>query len=323
MFLLRLDMRAPAGGVPAAELYAAAIEMCRVAERHDCLTVVLSEHHGAEDGYLPTPLVFASAIAAATTSLPITVAVVVLPLADPIRLAEEMVVLDVISRGRVTFVAGLGYLRDEYAMFDADFTRRGAVADEALPLLLRARTGEPFERDGRTFQVTPTPHTAGGPVVAWGGGTVAAARRAGRNGIGFFAQTGDPELGTAYSEAARAAGHEPQFCFLPDTSTPTAVFVTDDVERSWDELGAHLMHDVRSYQRWNAGATNLTSVSAATTAEELRAERRSHLVLTVDEAVELVRTGVPLSLHPLIGGLPPEIAWRYFRTVVDEVLPRL
>ena len=57
--------------------------------------------------------------------------------------------------------------------------------------------------------------------------------------------------------------------------------------------------------------------------EELRAENRSHRILTVDEAVELARGGMPLGLHPLVGGVPPEVAWPYLRTVVDEVMPAL
>ena len=43
--------------------------------------------------------------------------------------------------------------------------------------------------------------------------------------------------------------------------------------------------------------------------------------MTPDEAVAMIRSGAPLPLHPLIGGLPPEIAWRYLETVVDDVMP--
>src|SRR4029450_11243380 len=103
--------------------------------------------------------------------------------------------------------------------------------------------------------VTPAPLTPGGPMVAWGGGSVAAARRAGRHGIGFFPQSGAPELGREYEAAARAAGHEPGMCLLPPDDAPTTVFVAEDVDRAWDELGPYLMHDVRSYAAWNEGHT--------------------------------------------------------------------
>jgi alkanesulfonate monooxygenase SsuD/methylene tetrahydromethanopterin reductase-like flavin-dependent oxidoreductase (luciferase family) len=321
VFLMRFDMRAPAGGAPAPELYAAALDMAAWAESRGCLSAVVCEHHAVEGGYLPSPLVLATAMAARTTTLPISVAVVVLPLYDPVRLAEEMVVLDIISGGRVSYVAGVGYRPVEYEMFGVDYARRGGLADEKLEILLRAKTGEPFEHDGRRIHVTPAPVTPGGPGVSWGGGSTPAARRAGRHGIGFVGQSSDPELAVVYEEAARAAGHRPGLCFLPPDDAPTTVFVAEDVDRAWEELGPYLMHDVLGYAAWNEGRTDTASFSSATTVEELRAERASHRILSVDEAVDVVRGGGLLALHPLVGGLPPDIAWRYLRTVGDEVLP--
>src|SRR5271156_7084309 len=99
MFTLRFDMRAPAWGAPAADLYAAAVDMCAWAETRGAIVAVLSEHHGAADGHLPTPLILASAIAARTKQLAILLAAVPIPLWDAIRLAEEMTVLDLIIRG--------------------------------------------------------------------------------------------------------------------------------------------------------------------------------------------------------------------------------
>ncbi len=156
--------------------------MAAWAETRGALTVVVCEHHTMSDGYLPTPLILATALAARTTTLSITVAVVVLPLYDPIRLAEEMVVLDIISAGRVGYVAAVGYRPEEYEQFGVDFHRRGRLADELLPLLLQAKTGEPFDHDGRRIHVTPAPHTPGGPWVAWGGGSPAAADEPGATG---------------------------------------------------------------------------------------------------------------------------------------------
>jgi len=323
MFMLRFDMRAPANGAPAADLYAAAIEMCQWGESRGALATVVCEHHSSSDGYLPSPMILASAIAARTATLPISVAVVLLPLYDPVRLAEEMVVLDHISRGRALYTAAIGYRPVEYEMYGIDYKRRGKIADEKLEILLQAKTGEPFEHDGRHIHVTPAPFTPGGPMVSWGGGSVAAAKRAGRFGLGFFAQTNGKELEEAYEQAAREAGHEPGMLQLPDPNMANTVFVADDVDAAWTELGPYLMNDVLMYGEWNEGNEGVASVSFAKTAEELRAENKSHVVITVDEAVEWVRNGVPLMLHPLIGGLPPEIAWRYLRTVVDEVMPKV
>ncbi|MEU5880075.1 LLM class flavin-dependent oxidoreductase [Spirillospora sp. NPDC047279] len=321
MFMMRFDMRAPATGAPAPDLYAAALEMSAWAERLGCVSVVVSEHHGSEDGFLPSPLILAGAIAARTSTLPITVAVVILPLRDPVRLAEEMAVLDVMSRGRVMYVAGLGYRPVEYEMYGVDFQRRGRIADDTLQVLLKAKTGEPFDLDGRRVQITPPPVTGGGPMIAWGGGSLAAARRAGRNGIGFFAQGGAPTLAEEYSRAARAAGHEPGLCFIPAADTPTTVFVAEDVDAAWDELGPYLMHDVLTYAAWNPPGTGTAGLSAATNADELRSEGRSHRILSVPEAIDMIQNGGLPALHPLVGGLPPDLAWRYLHVLADRVLP--
>jgi len=323
MFTLRFDMRAPSTGAPTGDLYAAALEMTTWSEERGAVAAIVCEHHGQADGYLPSPMILATALAARTSSIQIVLAVVVLPLYEPIRLAEEMVVLDIISGGRVRYVCAVGYREDEYAMFGVDFRRRGRIADDWLSVLLAAKTGEPFEHGGRTVHVTPKPLTPGGPSVSWGGGSEPAARRAGRNGLGFFGQTDDEVLREAFEEAARQAGHEPGWCYLPPKDLPTSLFVADDLDRAWEEVGPYLMHDARSYAAMNVGDDATTSFSFAGSVEELRAERRSHRIVTVAEAIDLARTGLPLPLHPLIGGLPPEIAWRYLRTVTDEVIPAL
>ena len=170
MFTIRFDMRAPSFGAPASELYAAAIDMCAWAETRGAIVAVLSEHHGAEDGHLPSPLVLASAIAARTERLPIMLAAVVLPFWDPVRLAEDMTVLDIVSGGRVSYAFGIGHRPEEYEHFGIDIHRRGRLADEKLTLLRQLLKGEPAVVDGRRVHVTPACTTAGGPFDHAGGG---------------------------------------------------------------------------------------------------------------------------------------------------------
>ena len=88
MFTLRFDMRAPETGAPRADLYAAALDMASYVDGRGALAAVVCEHHTWDDGYLPSPLIMATAMAARTATLPITVAVVLLPLCHPVRLAE-------------------------------------------------------------------------------------------------------------------------------------------------------------------------------------------------------------------------------------------
>ncbi len=318
---MRFDLRAPDGGATHGELYAAAVDMAAWAESRGGLAAVLSEHHASPDGYLPSPLVMAAAMAARTETLPLMIAASLFLFSDPVRLAEDMCVLDHLSGGRVGYVLGLGYRPEEFAMFGLDMADRGTLADTHIEVLLQALSGKPFEHDGRQIHVTPAPLTPGGPSISYGGGTVAAARRAGRYGLGFSAQTNLPELEPAYRAAAEAAGHTPGSCSLPDPAVPATVFVADDVDAAWNELGPYLMHDVAMYAAWNPGDSHTASLSRAETADQLRAERGSHQIFSVDEAVEHVRTAGYLALHPLCGGLPPAIAWPYLERVVEKVLP--
>jgi len=323
VYTLRFDMRAPSSGARSVDLYRAALEMTAWAESRGAVAAIVCEHHGQGDGYLPAPMILASALAARTTSIQIVVAAVVLPLHDPVQLAEEMVVLDIISGGRLSYVAALGYQRDEYEMLGVDFSRRGRIADDYLAALLAAKTGRPFDYGGRTVTVTPPPLTEGGPNVAWGGGSEAAAKRAGRFGLDFFAQSGDEALRTVYEAAAQAAGHAPRSCFLPPNDAATTLFVADDLDAAWEELGPYLLHDAQCYAAMNPGKEGSTSFSFATTIDELRAEDRSHRIVTVSEAVSMVRSGEVLALHPLVGGLPPALAFPYLRRVADEVMASL
>ena len=108
MFTMRFDMRAPSFGAPTTELYRAAIEMAAYAEGRGAISAVVCEHHTMEDGYLPSPMVLATAMAARTNTLPITTAALILPLYNTVRLAEDMVVLDIISGGRVSYIVAIG-----------------------------------------------------------------------------------------------------------------------------------------------------------------------------------------------------------------------
>ena len=302
---MRFDMRAPAFGAPTSELYRAALEMAAFAESRGAITAVISEHHTMADGYLPSPLVLATAMAARTTTLPITTGTLILPLYDPIRLAEDMAVLDIISGGRVSYILAIGYRPEEYEQHGVDFHHRGRLADEQLALLLQAKTGEPFEHHGRRIHVTPPPVTPGGPRIMWGGGSPAAARRAARFGLDFLARGGGPAVEEAYLAEAKALGRPPGFCMVPSTDIATTVFVADDVDAAWDEFGPHLVHDVTAYAALNPGNTHTASLSTATTVDELRAEDRTHRIIGVSGAIEMVRAGTPLQLHPLVGGLAP------------------
>ncbi|MGH8977612.1 MAG: LLM class flavin-dependent oxidoreductase, partial [Acidimicrobiia bacterium] len=151
--MMRFDLRRARDTTSTTDLVRAAIDMVEWADTRGCAIVVLSEHHASPDGYLPSPMMVASAMAARTQQVHITIAAALLPFYDPIRLAEDMAVLDHISAGRVSYVLGLGYRAEEFAMYGVPMAQRGRIADRNLTLLLAAKTGEPVDHEGRTIQV--------------------------------------------------------------------------------------------------------------------------------------------------------------------------
>ena len=311
MFTIRFDMRAPSFGAPTSELYAAALDMCAWTETRGAIVAVLSEHHGAEDGHLPSPLVLASAVAARTERLPIMLAAVILPFWDPVRLAEDMSVLDIISKGRVSYAFGIGHRPEEYEHFGVDIRRRGRLADEKLTVLRRLLQGEPVVSDGRRVHITPACTSAGGPFIMLAGGSQAAVKRAAKHGLGLVLQTNQSGLKELYESECRVRGREPGFIQLPADNAPTAVFVADDVDRAWDELGPHLLHDAVTAASYRHGDEGVASISRATHVDELRAAEGPYRVFTTDEAVDYMRRGQALPLAPICGGLPPKLAWPY------------
>ena len=315
-------MRAPTFGAPPAELYRAALEMAEWGEANGCLALQVSEHHASPDGYLAAPLVLAAAIAGRTRRLPIQVAALLLPLHDPIELAEQMAVLDLASGGRVSYVLAVGYRPEEYAACGRDFATRGRRMDVCLTALQQAFRGEAFNFEGRPVQVLPRPTSAGGPPLFLGGGSPAAVRRAARFGLGMITQGGEASLAALYRSECERHGRAPGMFIHPAPKTVASAFVAEDPDAAWERLGPHLLHDARMYAAW-LGASGSVTKSSATSVAELRAEQGAYRIFTPDEAVAHVRQHGVLLMQPLCGGIPPAVAWEHLELVGKRVLPAL
>ena len=141
-FVVRYDLRAL--GVTPAErsaMYQRAVKQAAYADEHGLDAIMLSEHHMSEDGYLPSPVPVAAAMAAVTRRIPIQIAALLVNLHDPIRLAEDVAVLDLLSGGRVAYTLGLGYRRSEYDLFGAAWASRGADIEARIGVLKQAWSG--------------------------------------------------------------------------------------------------------------------------------------------------------------------------------------
>lgn len=320
MFMMRFGMRSRTTDPAArAAMYETSIEMAEWAESRGCLMAVVSEHHASNDGYLPSPVPLAAAMAARTKTLGINVAALLLPLYEPVRIAEDLAIVDLISRGRVSYVVGIGYRDEEFAMFRVDARRRGKIAEAHVRLLQQLWRGETADVDGAAVRITPLPFTPGGPMLAYGGGSEIAARRAARLGLMFLSESHDESLQVAYEEECARTGTAPVGCFFAPRDVPLTVFVADDPDRAWAELGEYMLVDALGYGEWNRHRSGVASISQAQTVAELRAEHGAYQVLTPAEAKALVARGVPLGLQPLVGGIPPEIAWPYLEQAAAVV----
>lgn len=319
---LHFDMRAPAFGADAPDLYGAALELAAWADERGVQAVVASEHHGESDGYLPSPLVMAAALGARTSRAIVSVNALVLTLRDPVAAAEEALVVHQLTRGRLAITAVPGYVPAEFAMFGVDYGDRAARFDRHLAAFVAALTGEPFEHDGRTITVTPGPVGGQRPLVLVGGSSRAAARRAARLADGFAPSIADEGLRDAYLAACADVGRPPGLVHLPPPFM--AVFVAEDPEAYWEVLGPHALHELSGYGRWASGDPGspyhgITDVDTARRAGFYR-------VVTPDECVALAQSLPPeagLLFKPLIGGLDPEHAWASLELFADAVLPRL
>lgn len=321
-FGMRFDFRNPPfAGTTMTERYRTGLEMAQWADELGFLMVVLSEHHASPDGYLPSPLVMAAAVAARTRRMRIMVSAIVAPLHDPLRLAEDAAVVDLISGGRLDLVLANGYVADEFAMFDVAMSARPQRTTAAVETLRRAWTGDEFEFEGRAVRVTPTPDRSGGPGLSLGGSTPAAARRAARIADGFVPSL--PEVWTFYRDERVALGHaDPGPYMGPGIGN---FYLTEDVERGWREVGQYFMHETNAYGKWMSDAGLDGMYAQAVDVDTVRAQGM-YRVLTPDMLLAEIEAAGPFAfvlLHPMLGGIPPELAWRAMRLFEHDVLGRL
>ncbi len=319
-WVLRLDLRSPAfvGGDP--DLYRTGLDMAAFVDALDFDHCMLSEHHGAADGYLPSPLVYGAAVAARTDKLRLRISAIILPLHDPLRLAEDAAVLDRIARGRLDLVLVAGFLPSEFEMFGCPLGERGRLLEEGVALLRQAWRGQPFDYRGRRVQVTPRPWQPAGPPLLLGGATPLAARRAARCGDGFV--PGVAGLYDAYATACREMGKTP----APEpVFGPLAIFVSEDPEAAWRRIAPHALHETNCYARWYREGNIPGPYSHFDSAEDLRATGL-YQVLTPAQCIGLARQLGPqgqMYIHPLLAGLDPDVGWETLRLLKEQVLPTL
>jgi len=315
-------MRAPDFGAPARELYAAALDQVAWADELGFDYVGLGEHHASPDGYDPSPLVLAAAMGGRTRRIRFRIVVLLAPLYDPIKLAEDAAVTQLATGGRLVLGLGGGYRPAEFEMFGRRLEDRWRVLGETVGLLRTAWTGQPFEWQGRRCLVTPRPDPP--PPLVLGGSSAAAARRAARIADGWYPPL-DPRLWTPYREECLKLGRPDPGDYPPQG--PIFLWVSKQPERDWERILPHALHQLRSYREWTIEAFGRPAGPyAGGVSEDAVKQSDAYRVLTPEQALELAEGLGPdgvFFLNPLLAGLDPAFSWEMLRLYEREVHPHL
>lgn len=179
--------------MPFEAFYAERLTQIAAAEKMGFESVWLTEHHFCDDGYTPSPLVICANVAARTETLRLGTNLMLLPIADPVRVAEDAATLSLLSGGRFDLGVGLGYREVEFEQFQRKISHRPSLAEEGIEIIRRAWRGEAVNFTGKRFKVgdlriTPAPEQA--PKILLGGMAPPAIDRVARVADGFLCTGG-------------------------------------------------------------------------------------------------------------------------------------
>lgn len=318
------DMRAPAFGASRNTLFQAALDQVAWADELGFDVVGLGEHHCSSDGYNPSPLPLACAMAARTRQIKLRTSVLLAPLYDLVKLAEDAAITQIISNGRLLLGIGAGYRPCEFESFNRRLEDRWQAMGEACEFLRRAWTGEPFAWQGRTCIVTPRPEPFAPPILL-GGSSAAAARRAAHIADDWFPPL-EAKLWVPYREECIRLG-KPDPGAYPKQG-PIFLWIAANPGKAWEQLLPHVQHQLQSYSQWTQEAFGKPAGPYAgkqMTPETIR-QSPAYKVLTPEQALELVQTlgqHSVLYLNPLLAGIDPEVSWRMLKLYEREVHPHI
>src|SRR5437667_1953804 len=202
------------------------IAEAQLAEASGFDSCFFGEHHQDQDGFLPSPLIVATAVAARTRRLRVGTSVILLPLHHPVRVAEDVITLDLVSKGRVILGVGIGYQPADFRAFTVPMEHRVALFEESVEILRKCWSGERFSFRGKHYtledvQIRPRPYQQPAPPLWIGASVPAAVRRAGALADAFVAPPSTTLESAmrqveAYKDAARKAGRAPSLVFMRD-----------------------------------------------------------------------------------------------------------
>ena len=178
---------------PWPEVYEGLLHQIAFADELGFDSIWLTEHHFVEDGYTPSPVPLMAAIAARTSRVEISTDILILPLYHPVKLAEDIATIDVLSNGRAMLGVGSGYRDEEFAAFGTRRKERASRMEEGVAILRGCWSDGPFSYAGRHYQidaidVLPEPVQKPHPPLWMAATAEPAARRAARLGLHLLPQ---------------------------------------------------------------------------------------------------------------------------------------
>jgi alkanesulfonate monooxygenase SsuD/methylene tetrahydromethanopterin reductase-like flavin-dependent oxidoreductase (luciferase family) len=317
MSILRFNFAAPKE-VPGErrDRIQAAMELSAWSETRGLNAVSFDEHHATGHGWSCNPILLAAAFLARTRKVMVSVDCTLGPLWHPVRLAEDIALVDTIGGGRRVVTIGIGYRPAEYELFGTSFEERGQLMDDLLERLTSLWAAPEF---------TPATLTRPHPMIFVGGSVKATARRAARHGLPLNLPSHLPEVADHYRELCSQSGHHP-VVVMPAARSRGMVFLHEDPDRAWAELGEHYLWEARVYSGFGGGRVYsfMHGTEPVDTIDDVRAAGR-YRFMTPDQLVADVRAHPDdhVVVHPLVGAMPIDEAWKSVQLLTDEVLPAL
>jgi len=318
------------------DLYREALELAEEAERLGFDSVWASEHHFLDDSYLPSLLPFCAAIAARTTRIRIGTGLVLAPLYEPLRLAEDAAVVDLVSGGRLILGLGQGWRAEEFEALRIPLAERGRRLEDTVVVLRQAWGEGPVTGGGLLaypgVAVTPKPARVGGPPIWIGALAETAVRRAGRIADGFLATEVTPgsfarEVSWVREELERA-GRDPQR-FTFSLYLPTFAWDGPD---GWERVREHHHYVTWKYEDMeHARGRHGPPQAPPRLTPALEAELREGIVLgrpdEVADRIDRFRRAAGGDLHYIARlywpGLDPGLQREALALFAEEVIPEL